>query len=1328
MKRVFWILITPTLIFLVLWGLGTWLVVPRLEVWALQELQSYSKSSLPVEITASKLRLRILRPSLSLEDITLTPKSDAHKITSSIHLGSARVHLDFFQLLGGRVNLSAVVLDSSEARINIDPLLEDKSPASELPVDEFFALTEKLPLQKIFIRNIHVLVESQKLGFAIEATNGGLLLTNMGKNLTAKAEIPDLQVQLNEPHFLTSHYAGSLDTHLYLTRQSLRILQLGLHLDQSDFILHGELTPLKDLTLRPAGVLSLSANITLSDLYQEIKKTKPQLNIPELAGELKAEIEAHFNGKEDFKGTAEISTQAVVIDKFELGDAKVQGEFKNRVVSFSEVDIKHPAGSASLVKSQIELDHDFDFKSHVKVESLDLQKLFISLGLKDIPAGLSATGDLPCVGKIKPTFTMTCEGSQVNATNIWVKPENTAKSPALLNLQAMSANGRLQVTPQALAYNADLSLGDSVGSSEGVVDFDKGFKISYRTKKLDFKNIQNLAHLKMQGSASIEGTTEGTTKTATFDMSVNARDFIFEDFNLGNVIANVSLKKGHLLFENLAGAQNKTQYLGNLDVDLPQSHISGSFSSPTTELADIATILDGFYRFPISLQGSGAAKAHVEGPLNFWKLNYTVESNFKNVHLGKENFDQLNFNVEATKGNLKTQKVQLFKNASVVNITGGISSEQVLNLQLEGKNWKLEESNIVAGINSSIYGVLNFSAEIKDTIQNPHVLVKGSVTDNILEDQEIPNSNFTLRTDKRSLSGQVSLFGDKVNGEFQYPYDNGAAPLLIKMKTNNWNYSSLLALVGGAHLASEYDSSLTSAIDLRSDSGDLFRSTGKVHVDNLFLKRGSMSLANNGPMDINSENGLINIKNFILKDPQNSIRIVGNNFTTERLNLNVDVQTDLRLLQIFLPFLEDLGGPLAISASMSGRLTKPEFLGTANLTNNYIKLKGFPHPIEKLSAEVSFSQSKILISNIDGQIAGGTLNGEGSVIIKDSKDLQTSIQAHLENVSLNVPDKVHTTGNADLTFAGHWFPFTLSGVYHVTGGLYEKEIEGDGVSGVKQSVYLPKVLREAQFEAVLLDLQIILDRSLPVKMSLFDGAVSGSLQVKGPPSNPILAGRITADHKSKLIFKDKLFDVQNATVDFTDPTEINPTLFVTAISRINEYDITLLAQGPAKNLSIKTSSVPPLSDQDIISLIALGVTSTSLDQTAGQQKSVAEQTGFEIGGAVLAKPISKTLEKTFGLGLDLAVTSQYDSTRNISIPKITLSRKLSERFKVSGSRPVGGDVVGYDVKLEYLLNTNITAVGSYENKSLYENSLLQNTPQETENVFGLDLEFKREFK
>ncbi|WP_413557644.1 translocation/assembly module TamB domain-containing protein [Bdellovibrio sp. HCB209] len=1321
MRRIFWILVTPTLAFLVLWGLGNWLLIPRLETWALQELQNYSKSSLPVEIQADRLRIRVLRTSLALENIRIIPKGEFAEVTEEIRVARARVHLDFFTLLGGRLNLSALVIDAPETVINLDPLLKSDSKPKPLPLDEIFSITEQIPLQKILLQNVHILVTSKKLGIHVEASNSGLLLTNMGKNITAKLDTPTLAVSLKN----VGQFSGSLDSHLYLTRQSLRVLQLGVRLDNSEFLARGELTDFRNIAIKPSGVLNLSAKVALADLYKELKELKPDMALPKLAGTLDTDAEVRFNGMNDIRGKADISTHSVIVDTFELGDAHIEGEYKDKGFTFSEISVSHPAGTATLNKSQLQLDENYGFKSTVKVDSLDLQKLFVSLDLASIPVGVKLQGNLPCTGQILPQFYVQCDDGVLTGQDLWVKSENNSKGSEIVNLKDMKVTGKAKVTMDAVTYDANLAIGSSVGTSDGIIDFHKGFKINYKTKSLDMKDIQNLSHLKMVGSASIEGSTQGNASTATMDMNLNVRNFIFEDFNLGNAITNLKMRKGHLIFSDIAGAQNKTQYIGNLDIDLTHSQLTGAFSAPTAELEDIAVILEGIYKFPFPIAGTGSAKAQVDGPLNFWKLNYKLDSAFKNVSASNENFDLLHFNVDATNGNIKARKVQLLKNNSVANVTGGISSDKILGLFVDAKNWRLEESDMISAVSTGVFGNLNASAEIKNSFNEARVNIKGALTETVLEDQEIDNSSFQMSIDRKSLGGQVSLFGDKVQGDFQIPFEH-TSPLRIQMKTNQWSFSSLLALIGGANLANEYESSLTSNIDLRSDSGDLFKSTGKVTVQNIYLKRGASSISNTGPIEVLTENGTVTFKNFLLRGPQNTIQIKGANFTAERMNFGIEARTDLRLLQIFTPFLDDLGGPLRISATVSGKVSKPEILGTANLNNAFVKLKGFPHPLERLQSNVSFSQSRIIINDLKGQIAGGTMTGDGSVIINGPKDFPVSVRAHLDNISLNVPDRVHTTGEADLLFSGKWFPFVLSGTYRVSGGIFEREfIEGgSGVANIQQSAYLPKVLRDTQFEPVLLDIQVNLDKPLPVKNSLFDGSVSGHIAVKGAPTNPVLLGKITTEKRSKLIFKDRQFDIQTANVDFADPNQINPNLYVTATSRVNEYDVSLFASGSAKNPTIKLTSVPPLSEQDIVSLIALGVTSQSM-ATSGQSKALADQAGLEVAGAAFAKEINKPLEST--LGLNLSVTSQYDSTRNISVPKITLSRRLTEKVKISGSRQVG-DVSGYDVKLEYLLNPNWTAVGSFENKNLYDNSVLQNTPVETESIFGLDLEFKREFK
>ncbi|MNU00305.1 hypothetical protein D3C72_2433940 [compost metagenome] len=66
-------------------------------------------------------------------------------------------------------------------------------------------------------------------------------------------------------------------------------------------------------------------------------------------------------------------------------------------------------------------------------------------------------------------------------------------------------------------------------------------------------------------------------------------------------------------------------------------------------------------------------------------------------------------------------------------------------------------------------------------------------------------------------------------------------------------------------------------------------------------------------------------------------------------------------------------------------------------------------------------------------------------------------------------------------------------------------------------------------------------------------------------------------------------------------------------------------------------------------------------------------------------------------------------------------------MKVSGSRPVG-DSNSYDVKLEYQLNNNLNAIGSYESRDTESDTNQTNSQSEYKSIFGLDLEFKREFK
>ncbi len=73
-----------------------------------------------------------------MQGIEIEGQGELAEALKTARIRSMRVYVDFFHLLSGRLTLSAVVVDSPEVDLNIDPFLKSKGPAKELPMDELF--------------------------------------------------------------------------------------------------------------------------------------------------------------------------------------------------------------------------------------------------------------------------------------------------------------------------------------------------------------------------------------------------------------------------------------------------------------------------------------------------------------------------------------------------------------------------------------------------------------------------------------------------------------------------------------------------------------------------------------------------------------------------------------------------------------------------------------------------------------------------------------------------------------------------------------------------------------------------------------------------------------------------------------------------------------------------------------------------------------------------------------------------------------------------------------------------------------------------------------
>ncbi len=1319
MRRVFWILITPLILIFILGLIVDLLIFPKVTDLALAYAKGVLRKEAKVELSVGDTHMTLLRLSIFLDDVKIVPLADAKIPVKNIHVDQVQIRLDPIELLLGQIRLSAIVLDDLNLTVDIDAIPQDNAPAKVLPISEFFKWSAKIPVARVGLRKSKINVVSQKWDIDAIISPLDALFTNNPERLTLRLYSPTVSLasqRLAEPAFV------SIESLIVLERRKLTI-QGQLMSEGQTANLSSAITNPSQLMIAPAGEFSLKISSDIKPLGEKFKNFISK-TFPELNGQVQLETAIKFKGWQNPQGYLELNTKDIKIGKFEVGDLKAKAQIQGQDISVDEIKINHPAGHATLKNNTFNLAAPYSFKSAISVTQLDLQRLLQALDLHRVPVWMSAQGEFPCEGQFA-NFQMNCTGS-MKVQNLIVRTGITETEKVIVETPEGGAEGSLHVDLEKVTLKTQTHFGDGRGPVDGEVIYKKGFDFRFKTESLDFKNIKQLSGLDLWGDVALEGFTRGDSDRAILNLNTRIRNFVFEKYNLGTILGLIRYEKGHLNVSQINGTLPSTTYNGQVDVDLTNSTLKGGISLPKTDLQDVAQIFDNIYKLPLAVNGAGAAAIDFSGPFNFWKMSYKLTSQFRGGRIQGESFSNFIFNVESKDGLIEAQKIEMQKGGSQIRMVGNIQPDQTAKLDFIGTNLRMEESELVIKIKNNLLGAFNFSGDITGPIMNPDLTIKGHLAELMVDEQELPSSFFKIKINRELFEGDANLFGNKIQGEVKVPLGTSRQPLKIRVKTIDWNFASVLSLMGASQLQDEYESQLTSDLDLSSETGDWTSMTGHVSIKNIFLKRGTSSLKNTEPMDMKFSRGLIDLRKFNLTGPNTDIQIKGDGFSFNTMNVAISAYSDLRLVHILVPFLEDLGGPFQLQATVSGAYNKPEVLGNASLENTFVKLRGFPHPLEKFRADILFSHTKVVIQNMKGFLANGSVTGEGGILINGLKDMPTQIRIRAEGLNLNVPEKIKSQGDANLTFSGRWFPFTLGGIYNVSSGLIEREFTESSSSKnqVRDSIYLPKVLKEATFDPVLLDLQVNLNRNVQIKNSQVDGTMTGQVQVKGSPTNPVLTGQVNLEKASKLMFKSNIFEVQTGNVSFINPTELQAELYISAQSRVSDYDVNLLVQGLSTNPVIKLSSVPPLPDQEIISLLALGVTSARLEQS--QSRDQATRVGYEAGAVFLNQiGLNRSLQNSLGVNFELS--SAFDNTKNVNVPRVTFRKKLSRKWSTSYSQGVESGQGPREVKLQYQINTNLSGVGSWESRDFQEGTSVRSGTKD-QSIFGMDLEFKREFK
>lgn len=1304
--------------------------LPRLKTWLLVEIEEQSKKHSPIRIFPAKLEINLFPPRLVLEDVKLLPQDDvAKKTLIEGHVQKVEVGVSWLALFSGKVRISSLRLEHPLLNLKLsDELWKGSGAAPNFDFDILYLI----PIDELEVDNLEVTADYPSRKTHLDLEKLSFSLTNRFRSLQLELQAPKLTlITENQKEPLTL----AVETRMLLEEKELSITALKIKKQDSFLVgagrIDGDFTKMKI----EKSILNFRTSLFLPEIHDWVKAVDPTIKVPKLQGRVTLDLGVVMKENDtnpEFR--YRLNTEKVSIDGYYLGEAKSEGTFDQNHLESKKVEIRQAAGFLELQDIRANFGKEPNLAAKVVVHKLDLNKALDSVKVHGVPVFMEMKGEAPCVATFKPAIDLQCL-VQMKGEKLDLRADLKDKK-SIIKVDSFAAEGKLKVDMKHVEYDANISAGaKSKGHSSGSIGYETGFKIAYEADDLFFADIADLVSLKIEGKAKIKGTTEGDSHAATLDMDIQGEDLWLENYRLGQATSNIRYKAGNLTFRQIQGSVLTTRYNGQLNINLLKDELSLQGQVPYADLEDIQQIFARYFILPVSVTGTGTADIKAHGPLQFNRLSYTLTSNFYRGTAAGESFDELVFNVAATQGLVTTERVNMMKGSSVITMNGRITPEGVMDSVIIGRALRLEQSESLERLGLNATGQLDFTMSLRGQLPKPKVELNGRLSKLVLADKAAEDSTFKLKVLNDRIEGGGNFIGGVVLADFIWPFD-ASGPFKLELETKKWNFTNLFSLLSETTRQRDFETALSAKVDLSSSSGGFWNSSGDVKISELMIRRGSLSLSSPQPIDLTFKSGVMNTNNFLIQGDSSFLKLTSEDSQQNKLNIQMNSKLDMALLTLFTPFLADMRGSLSSSIQITGAAMKPQFKGSAFIEKGFVRLKSFPHPFEEIRADLLLDHDLLSINSLRSEFASGQVTGDGRIQFVGLKSIPMDIRAQFQKVSLNIPDGVRTRGSGTVQIKGNYFPYDLAIQYDVNSGEFTREFTEatDATVTVLPSTYLPKFVSQDSFQPVNFDIDLQLRNPLAVKNSMVDALVSGQLKVQGSPDAPKLTGQLSAQRGGKLFFRGNTFDLIVTNMEYNNSPAENPKMYVNAQTRVTEsasedssrpqtYDIDMIAQGTAKVPKLTMTSQPPLSEPQIVSLLALGVTSSQTSTAGGFSDKNGNQGSIRIGSALIEKPLGKEIKNR--LGLDFAITSSNSATDNSQ--KVTLSKQLTPKITASASRSIGKSQSN-SAKLEYQMNKNVSVVGSFEGQS--DTSATQTTDKKPvdSSVLGLDLEYKLQFK
>lgn len=796
------------------------------------------------------------------------------------------------------------------------------------------------------------------------------------------------------------------------------------------------------------------------------------------------------------------------------------------------------------------------------------------------------------------------------------------------------------------------------------------------------------------------------------------------DIEWGRTEARIAIENSYVDVSNgvITKDGSRTEVEGRYSLGYPRrdngEEINGRIRMTNRPLVDLKHAFDlDEYRVGGVLTGEFHLTGKYQRPFGFGRM--TID---RGVAYG-ESFDTASSSLRFEGNGVRLDAIKAAKGTGGLTGAAFIDWDGRYSFNADGERIPLELVDALKTPDLPLFGELAFTASGSGTFDDPRYDVRGRIVDFFVQDEGIGQ-----------VSGRLNVRGDMLTiHELE-----AASPRLAVSGTGRIGLTD----AADAELTLRFtDTSLDPYVRLfeprlspftTAIASGALRVTGPLRdmtklrvdgtVEDLDLRLFDYRLRNNGPIQLGLRDNTVRVERLSLVGDGTTLDLFGDvGITEDRVRIRALGDANLSILQGFLRDIRS-SGAAEIQAEIAGSTKNPVLVGSATLTNGRLRYFSLPHSIEAVNGRVEFDVGGVRLDGLTGRMGGGEVRFGGRVGLRGGAIDSYAITAVGREMRLRYPEGFRSIVDADLALRGAAANPTLTGTVQVRDALWVRSIETEGtgifgLAAVGASGAKPVAPAAAAPSAFPLrfDVRIDAPSTLRIENSTARLVSSAELTLRGTYDRPLLFGRAEIN-RGEVYFEGNRYQVTRGTIDFSNPTRIDPFFDVEAETRARVpgeiYRVTFRITGTRERFVWDLSSDPPLAPVDILALLFGDLRDPRDADIRGlRSRDKTEEDLLATRAArLLTSPISsevnRVVRKTFGvdsvqISPSLGDVSGQQSARINPTARLTIGKRISDRLFLTYAQPITSSKAEQLVLIEYTQSDRLAWIVSRNEDDTY---------------------------